>query len=42
MEGWTVEGFVEVVAVLMWPIGIGAIFWQRLASGKNTIGARVI
>jgi hypothetical protein len=42
MEPQTVKSIVELVAVAMWPVGIGAIFWQRWVSGKGGIGARII
>lgn len=42
MEPQTVKTVVELVAIAMWPLGVGAIFWQRWVSGKNGLGARVI
>ncbi len=42
MDPGTVKGIVELVAVAMWPLGFGAIIWQRLRSGKTGLGARVI
>ena len=42
MDVQMVKSIVEIVAVLMWPMGIGAIFWQRWVSGKSGLGARII
>jgi hypothetical protein len=42
MDPQTVRYFVEMVAVAMWPLGIGATFWQRWVSGSKGLGARVI
>jgi hypothetical protein len=42
MDAETVKGIVELVAAAMWPIGFGAIIWQRVQSGKTGLGARII
>jgi hypothetical protein len=42
MDAQTLKSIVELVAVAMWPLGIGAIFWQRWVSGKGGLGARII
>jgi hypothetical protein len=42
MDAQTVKSVIELIAVLMWPLGVGAIFWQRWVSGKGGLGARVI
>jgi len=42
MEAQAVKSIIELIAVAMWPVGIGLIFWQRYWSGTKGLGARII
>jgi hypothetical protein len=37
-----VKDCIELTAVAMWPLGFGAIIFERLMSGKYGLGARII
>jgi len=41
VDATIVKNVIEIVAIFMWPLGFGALIWQRVKTGKS-IGARTI